>query len=36
MGWREGSDGSDSDSYEALVEGFFGGVGFDNSGGCGF
>ena len=33
MGRREGSD---SDSYEALVVGFFGGVGFDNGGDCGF
>ena len=30
MGRREGSDGSDSDSDEASVVGFFGGVDFDN------
>ena len=36
MGRREGFDGSDSDSDEASVVGFFGGVGFDNGGDCGF
>ncbi|KAF3966110.1 hypothetical protein CMV_009752 [Castanea mollissima] len=32
MGLNRSSDGSDSDSNEALVVGFFGGVGFDNGG----
>ena len=30
------SDGFDSDSDKASVVGFFGGVGFDNGGDCGF
>ena len=36
MGLNRSFDGSNHDSNEALVVGFFGGVGFDNSGGCGF
>ena len=36
MGLNCSSNRSDSDSDEASVMGFFGGVGFDNGGDCGF
>ena len=36
MGLNRSSDGFDSDSDEASVVGFFGGVDFDNGGDCGF
>ena len=36
MGLTWSSNGSDSDSDEASVMGFFGDVGFDNGGDCGF
>ena len=36
MGLNRSSDGSNSDSDEASMVGFFGGVGFDNGGDHGF
>ena len=36
MGLNRSSDGSDCDSEGASMVGFFGGVGFDNGGDCGF
>ena len=36
MGLNRSSDGFNRDSDEASVVGFFGGVGFDNGGDCGF